>query len=58
MSICEFLHCSFSELPKRCPSLIDQPIIMEYIKQKAKREEAAMSSTPPNIPKPKMSKGK
>jgi len=31
---------------------------MEYIKQKAKREEAAMSSTPPNIPKPKMSKGK
>jgi hypothetical protein len=54
MSICEFLNCSFSELPKRCPSLVDQPMIMEYIKQKAARENALLSSSTPNIPKPKI----
>jgi hypothetical protein len=42
MSICEFLHCSYSELDSRCPSLADRIMILEYVKNKANKEEYAM----------------
>jgi hypothetical protein len=42
MSICEFLHCSYSELDLRCPSLADKIMILEYIKAKSNKEEYAM----------------
>jgi hypothetical protein len=41
MSICEFLHCSYSELPSRCPSLVDKEMIMRYLIEKVKKEEYA-----------------
>jgi hypothetical protein len=42
MAICEFLHCSYSELEERCPSLADRILILEYIKVKNEKEEYAM----------------
>jgi hypothetical protein len=47
MSLCELLHCSFSELPLRCPSLADKPLLIRYIKEKAEREEYASKGPPP-----------
>jgi hypothetical protein len=42
MTVCEFLHCSYSELNSRCPSLADKIMVLEYIKEKAAREKYAM----------------
>lgn len=42
MSICEFLHCSFSELESRCPAMGDKMMIIKYIQEKGKKEEYAM----------------
>ena len=39
MTICEFLGCSFSELPQRCPNLVDEGLIIGYISEKNNREE-------------------
>lgn len=44
MTVCEFLHCSFSELPLRCNSLVDQLLVLNYIEQKALREKNAMEN--------------
>lgn len=52
MTVCEFLHCSFSELSSRCPSLVDQPLIVSYIKEKSRIEKQIMDDAKgPPIPK-------
>ena len=56
MTVCEFLHCSFSELPSRCSSLADQLLVLNYVEQKALREKNAMDNAkgpPPENQSPK-----
>jgi hypothetical protein len=52
MTLCEFLHCSFSELSSRCPSLVDKTLLFQYLREKAEREEYAGKQPPP--PKPRV----
>lgn len=47
MMVCEFLHCSYSELAKRCPQLYDKLMIINYVQEKNNREKNAMPPTPP-----------
>lgn len=47
MTVCEFLHCSFSELPSRCSSIVDKEIILKYLQEKAEREAYAGKTPPP-----------
>ena len=42
MTICEFLHCSFSELDSRCSSMADRMMILKYIVLKGQKEEYAV----------------
>lgn len=55
MTVCEFLHCSFSELLSRCPSLVDQPLIVSYIKEKGRVEKQMMEDAQgPQTSKPSL----
>jgi len=42
--MCEMLHCSPSELPQRCPNIIDEPLIMSYLARKVELESQAIES--------------
>jgi len=46
LTVCEFLGCSLSELPKRCPELPDYYAIAAYLSRRAELERQAM---PPRV---------
>jgi len=56
MTVCEFLHCSYSEMRMRCVSLADKMLILKYCEEKGKREKAIMDGqgkSPPITQKPR-----
>ena len=42
LAACEFLNCSLSELPKRCPEIPDYHAIVAYLARRAELEKAAI----------------
>jgi hypothetical protein len=58
MAICEFLHCSYSEMRSRCPNLYDRLMIIQYIREKNDREKRAMPPLPntPQAPSSRVKK--
>jgi len=40
--MCEFLHCSPSELPSKCPETTDEQLIIAYLARKTELENQAI----------------
>ncbi|OGD52569.1 hypothetical protein A3K80_00530 [Candidatus Bathyarchaeota archaeon RBG_13_38_9] len=41
LSVCEMLHCTFSELQERCKEPADYPLALKYIAEKDNRLKEA-----------------